>query len=191
MGHKGSKPNAPTKPEYNFKQYGLTAEEGDALEKYYNDASGKDHTMDHAEFQRVYLMLNPEMNHGDVKAVADKAFATADKSHDGHITFEEFLAFYILHKSPPQKVSENLKPFIADTNGKSQHITPSQAEHYANFANNYYDKPEGGPHGAQIRQDLHGNHGEHIPIDNFAEHLEPHIQEHHHKHAHHHHHHNY
>lgn len=136
MGSNESKQNI--LPPYKFQEYGLSADEGKALEKYFNQAAGKDHKLDHKEFQEVYKHLNPEANTVHAKQIADKAFIAADSSHDGHLTFDEFLAFYVMHKSPPQNVGQNMKNFLNHSNHNRGYITPGQAQYYSKFVSKYH-----------------------------------------------------
>ena len=122
--------------------------------------------MDHKQFQKVYLQLNSQASHLHAKDAADKAFASADQSHDRNMTFDEFLWFYILHKSPPQ----NIQNFLTDIHGNDSIITLHQAEHYSKFFNNFYGKPAGALQPAHIGKNLAATHGNDIPIQSFVNH---------------------
>jgi Ca2+-binding EF-hand superfamily protein len=169
MGHKTSKPCASLR--YNFQRYGLSADEGEALEKYFNHIAGRNHKMDQKDFQKVYTNLNPEIQHSKSYEITKKAFQVFDVNHDGCITFDEFLGFYILHKSLPHNVLENMTSFLNRVNEDRGYITYDQAKSYTKFANNYsqLSNENFSPAGTiQIFEECFDNY-EQIPIHEFVD----------------------
>jgi hypothetical protein len=167
MGNKSSNPNLHTyAPKYNFNQYGFKPEEGMALEKYFNEATGKDRQLNHREFQRIYLQLNPETNTSELTRIADKAFSCADINKDNYISFDEFLAFYILHKSTSENVARNMENFLKNSNDNRTYITPVQAEYMAQFAHKYHGSSTNYSSPVKTFTDKFGNQ---IPISNFVD----------------------
>ena len=167
MGNKDSKFTA---NQFNFRQYGLSFEEGKNLQKYFDEAAGTDHILDRVEFQKIYIQLDPNAQPDVVKNLAEKAFSVADTNGDGSLSLDEFAAFYIMHKSEPQNLISNLAIFLKHANGNSNVITTKQAELYANFAHgcdisNDQKKPT-----IQMVQSLHKKYGNEIPIDAFVDH---------------------
>lgn len=177
MGNKEAKPPAASR--FNYHTYGFTNEEGEALEKYFNKVAGKDHKLDHDEFYKIYIHLNPEAKNKQAKEAIKKAFTAADFNHDGHITLDEFLAFYVMHKSPPKKISQNMKTLINIQNSNTGFITPNQAENYAVFAHNFYNNPSDAPHPRALAHELAKKYGQQIPVNDFVDELHSH---HHHRH---------
>ena len=170
MGHITSKlkPNATLR--YNFQAYGLTDNEGEALEKYFNNIAGRNHKMNQKDFQKVYLNLNPEIQHHKADEIATKAFQVFDVNNDGIITFDEFLGFYILHKSLPHNVLENMKSFLNHVNEDRGYITSEQAKIYTKFAKKYSQLSNENSSPAattQIFEDCFDNYEE-IPIHEFV-----------------------
>ena len=169
MGHKESKPSATLR--YNFCAYGLTSEEGECLEKYFHQNSGRDRKLDEKEFQRIYSDMNPDIDHHKVRDIAKKVFNVADTNHDGRITFDEFLGFYILHKSTANHIVENMSSFLNNVNDDRGYITSNQAKKYVEFAknyceysNNYSSSPAGT---RQVFNDCEDDYV-HIPIREFV-----------------------
>ena len=134
MGNKGSK-NATKR--YNFKQYGFTDEEGINLENYFNHAANRHHELNFHEFQKIYSNLHPEVSKNKVGEIAKEAFQIADTNCNGRITFDEFLAFYIMHKSLPNNVIKNLKAFASDYNENKEYLTSDEAKAFTSLIHNY------------------------------------------------------
>ena len=183
---------------FDFSQYGLTDHEVKNLHHAFDKHAGTfSHKLDHHEFKKMYLELNPEEKGGlfrgglwDEHKTVKKAFEAADTSRDGKISFDEFAAFYLMHKSTPSNINNNMKTFIRQANGGSNTITPAQADRYSRYAHNFFDNP-----GDVALADF-SQYGDEIPIDNFVDEASNnyyhHInsfheqKQHHHQHHHHH-----
>jgi Ca2+-binding EF-hand superfamily protein len=171
MGAKGGKQQKPNS-QFNFTQYGLSPDEAGYLQTSFNQSAGKDKKLDHNEFMKLYLQLNPS-GQQNPNELANRAFIAADTNRDGSITIEEFIAFYIMNKSQSHNINNNMSNFLQDqNNGNNGFITPDQANYYANFAYNYYGGPANVPLPGQMIQSFDSYNGQ-IPINAFVEQISP------------------
>jgi Ca2+-binding EF-hand superfamily protein len=168
MGANGTKTNG----QMNFNQYGLSQQEAQVLTNEFNKSAGKDHKLDRNEFLKLYLQLNPQSANVNANELANRAFMAADTNHDGFISFDEFIAFYVMNRSQSHNFSNNMSNFLYDHNGNNGFISTDQAYNYANFAYNYHGGPANIPLPGQMMQSLDLYNGR-IPVNAFVETVSP------------------
>lgn len=150
--------------QYDFNSFGLASEEVEVLENYFKNSAGHDHKLDHKEFLKLYTQLNSSIDHHQAKQAAERAFKSADSNHDGHINFNEFVAFYVLSKSTPDNYRDNMNNYF-NTHHNNGYISPHEANRYIDFTDNYF-----GGYSAFDRSQL-DQYGDQIPIDAFSNHM--------------------
>ena len=166
MGLKPSKVNITQ--QYDFPQYGLSADEGGNLKKYFNQAANRQHELLENDFKKVYLQLNPSANPKQIQDAAKKVYTSANTSR---LMFDEFIAVYIMLKSSPKEFAKNVKAFFKSIN--QTYVSKDQANKFAKFLHNFYGKPANAPSPETTVNKFAGNFGDKIPIEDFLDYVSP------------------
>ena len=166
MGQKAVKQNSTQ--QYNFQHYGLSAEEGGNLKKFFNQSANRQHELLEADFKNVYLQLNPTLNTKQVQDATKKVYTSASTSR---LIFDEFVGVYIMLKSSPQEMAKNMKAFLKNQN--QSFITKDQANKYAKFLHIFYGKPQNAPLPETTANKFADSYGDKIPIDEFLDYVGP------------------
>ena len=166
MGHNKSK------HVFNFEEYGLTPSEAEMLENCFNHAAGKHHGLNHHDFKELYISMYPEADIQHANDMANHAFRVADTNHDGKITFDEFAAFYLTHRTQPHHGNNVISEFLNQNSGKSGCITKNQAQQYISLAHNFFGNPSSVPSVEEIVT-VFESYGDQIPIDIFLREVTP------------------
>ena len=161
--------------EVNYAEYGMDEQEVKNLHQKFNEHTGTfSPRLNHDEFKELFLELFPEEKGGLFRGglwseheKVNKAFEAADTNHDGKISFDEFRAFYLLHRSP-QYFNSNVKNFLNQAHGNDGFIRSDQAYKYANYIHNYYGNPNDVQSPNDFVRQFQDQYKDQIPINDFG-----------------------